>query len=492
LHYAIYWYIIKFVKLYRRSLRQKVVVGYLIGLGLMLLVAVINSSNLNRIEALVVAGERVSDLFDTTLEIRRFEKNYFLYQQHEDYAELIGYLNKAEAILDYGADFELYASAGAITELKENIKDYRNLLGVITTIEDKVIGRMWEDRLRNKGKAIVQTAEEISKTERKIMQENLDSSRRVLIWSIMLLIFSGFIAGPVFNRLFIKPLSMLESHMKDIAEGKFSLIPIESRDREIVSLNSAFNRMLLELEARQSHLVQSEKLASLGTLLFGVAHELNNPLSNISTSCQILREEFDEADLRYKKELLAQIEDETDRAKDIVRSLLDFSRGKDREAVNLGQAVGEALRLIRGEVPTKAELSVDIPPDITVFADKQKIQQVIINLMKNSISAIGDEGGISISARRNQKEGSVDIRFADTGAGMEHETLSRIFDPFFTTRETRKGYGLGLFIVHNIIEEHNGSIKVESTPGHGTTFYIKLPERSARNAEQRAAVDSRG
>lgn len=479
--------------LYRRSLRQKVIIGYLIGLGLMLLVAVINSSNLNRIEALVVTGERVSDLFDTTLEIRRFEKNYFLYQQHEDHAELVGYLNKAEGILGNSAGFELYASTEVINELKENIKDYRSLLGVITTIQDKTIARMWEDRLRNKGKTIVETTEEISKTERKIMQENLDSSRRVLIWSIMLLVFSGFVAGPIFNRLFIKPLSMLESHMKDIADGKFSLIPIESRDREIVSLNSAFNRMLLELEARQSHLVQAEKLASLGTLLFGVAHELNNPLSNISTSCQILREEFDEADPRFKKELLAQIENETDRAKDIVRSLLDFSRSKDREAVNLNQTVGEALRLIRGAVPTKAELSVDIPPDITVFADKQKIQQVIINLMKNSISAIGDEGRISISARKIRKEGAVELKFSDTGSGMEHETLSRIFDPFFTTRETRKGYGLGLFIVHNIIEEHNGSIRVESTPGLGTTFYIKLPERSAKDAgQQRAAIDSRG
>jgi signal transduction histidine kinase len=246
-----------------------------------------------------------------------------------------------------------------------------------------------------------------------------------------------------------------------------------SKDRELVSLNRAFNRMLTELEWRQQHLVRSEKLASLGTLLFGVAHDLNNPLSNISTSTQILREEMDGADTAYKKELVAQIEEETDRARDIVRSLLDFSKTGAREATNLEKTVNDAIRFIKNEVPPKIEIGVKVPPAITVFADRQQLQQVFLNLIKNAVEAIPGEGRISISARKAKDH--AEIKFADTGAGIEPGMVSKIFDPFFTTKGTKTGYGLGLFIVHNIIEEHGGTIDVGSEVGRGTTFLIKLP-----------------
>ena len=138
----------------------------------------------------------------------------------------------------------------------------------------------------------------------------------------------AIVIGQILSRMVVKPLKMLEESMGVIAEGKFERVSIDSHDREILSLANAFNTMLKELELRQRHLVQSEKLASLGTLLSGVAHELNNPLSNISSSCQILTEEIEDTDIAYKKELLSQIDEQTDRARNIVRSLLEFSREK--------------------------------------------------------------------------------------------------------------------------------------------------------------------
>jgi signal transduction histidine kinase len=270
--------------------------------------------------------------------------------------------------------------------------------------------------------------------------------------------------------------------------------------------------MLHELELRQRHLVQSEKLASLGTLLSGVAHELNNPLSNISSSCQILMEELKQAhgsrangqekgkaassslplDPVFLNELLSQIDEQTDRARNIVRSLLEFSRDKEfeKEHLPLKQLIKETIRFVRGQLPMKVEIEIDIPDDITIFADKQRIQQAFLNLIKNAVEAINADGKISIlahkviSAEKKEEEtktecqiegDSIDIKISDTGSGIPSEVLSKIFDPFFTTKDVGKGSGLGLFIVHEIIEEHDGCIAVDSGIEKGTTFLIRLP-----------------
>jgi signal transduction histidine kinase len=258
--------------------------------------------------------------------------------------------------------------------------------------------------------------------------------------------------------------------------------------------------MLRELEVRQRHLVQSEKLASLGTLLSGVAHELNNPLSNISTSGQILAEEIESADPAFKKELVAQINEQTDRARNIVRSLLEFSRDKDfkMQRLNLKGLVEETIRFIRGQVPATVAIRIEVPEDLEIAADKQRIQQAFLNLLKNAAESIREEGAVTVSARRHRaidkvgeetsiinylkyhgkctlEEDTVDIEIRDTGVGIPPEIIPKVFDPFFTTKDVGKGSGLGLFIVHEIIEEHDGCIAVDSEPGKGTAFLIRLP-----------------
>jgi signal transduction histidine kinase len=241
-------------------------------------------------------------------------------------------------------------------------------------------------------------------------------------------------------------------------------------------------------------------LASLGTLLSGVAHELNNPLSNISTSCQILSEEMDELDPEYRRELLSQIDDQADRAKNIVRSLLEFSRTKEfkREDLSLENLVLETIRFVKGQIPPKVEIVTDIPADISIFADKQRMQQVFLNLVKNAIQAVEEEGRIEISARKTSQgklenyesylseecanmlpslgdSEAVYVKITDTGIGIPQEIIGKIFDPFFTTKDVGKGSGLGLSIVHEIIEEHGGCIGAHSEVDRGTTFLIRLP-----------------
>ncbi len=461
------------MKLYPSSLKQKILIGYIAGATLVFAFALLSWSNLNTQQEIVSSGETVSSLFDTTLEIRRFEKNYFLYRTTADYTGLQGYIDRADELLDR-QELYLFTTPELINGLKDNLRIYGDLLQQDIATPNRAGDPNLEAMIRDKGKQIVTTGEQINTSRNEIMADSLRSAKRNLLIGIGLLLVAVSAGGFIFSRKAVRPLSVLEKHMIRITAGEFSLIPVKFRDREFVSLKAAFNKMLLELRARQDYLVQSEKFAALGTLVFGVAHELNNPLANISTSCQILKEEIEDGDLEYEKELLDQIETETNRARDVVGSLLNYSRSKEKQSFGLKSAVDETVRLIKAEVPANITLQVDVPEDLTVYADRQKIQQVLINLVKNAIDAIEGDGKIRVFAA-NLDDRNAEIVVLDNGAGMEQEKLEKIFDPFYTSKQ--EGYGLGLFIVHNIITDYGGTISVDSYPGKGTTFNIVLPTR---------------
>ncbi len=489
------------------SIRQKVILGYVLSLTVIIAGTVFTYVNLGVIEEKVVFSNVISDFFDTILEMRRFEKNYFLYRKEDDYRENLRFVNRAKELVAGNKEgLKEFVSIVSVPEIEKALDEYKKFMVKDFSIHREVKSRsaiILEIQIRTKGKQIVTIAEDISKIEQKNIRILLLSLHRILITATIFLIIIGVVFGYVLLRTVTKPLKLLEVAMKKISGGRMERVSIDSPDREIVSLSRAFNRMLRELEWRQRHLVQSEKLASLGTLLSGMAHELNNPLSNISTSWQILDEEIEGATIKYKKELLSQIGEQTNRARDIVRSILEFSRAKElkKEMLSLKKLVNETIIFVRGEVPTEVEITVDVPEEVKIYADKQRIQQVFLNLIKNAIGAIPFEGIVTISARsiigeeaidfdksvalNNQqalpedaiKGSTVYIKIQDTGMGIGTEVLPKIFDPFFTTKDVGKGSGLGLFITHAIIEEHGGSIKVKSQPGHGAIFLIRLPQQ---------------
>ncbi|MBT9612269.1 MAG: HAMP domain-containing protein [Burkholderiales bacterium] len=496
------------------SLRQKIIFGYyavgtlIVGLSLFAFV------ELYLIEEKILAGGRISEFFDVTLEIRRFEKNYFLYRQVADLTETQRYVHQAQALLRENAEvFEAIATATRMAVLRDQLTQYAALMGEYATLGDAGTARTeaLEIRIRQAGKEMVTVAEGIARAERATLQSSLDRHRRVLLISIVVLVMVVVVIGQLLSRRVARPLKSLEDDMEAVANGKLTQLDRVSDDREIVSLTHAFNHVLRELELRQTHLVRAEKLAALGTLLSGVAHELNNPLSNISSSCQILMEEGDEADPTFRRELLGQIDEQTIRARNIVRSLLDFARDREFKTapLQLAQLVKETLRFLKGQVPTQVTLTTDIPSDLVLQGDKQRLQQVFLNLIKNAAEALESAGKgageIRISAHRGRVTGDsappgagehffafgrceghgevVDIEIRDNGSGIPLDILPRIFDPFFTTREVGKGSGLGLFIVFEIIEEHGGCIAVESVPGQGTAFFIRLPLPSGESVE---------
>lgn len=458
------------MKLYPRSIRQKITMGYTALALLIVAFVMLSWNNLSSLQEMVTSGEAVTGLFDTTLEIRRFEKNYFLYWTDDDYRELQSYIDDARGWLD-NDDLYVFTTPETVDGLKVSLEQYSDLLTRLTAETRPEERQALERAIREKGKEIVTVTEQISSDMSASKSEALQSVKQQLLAGIGLLLAAILFGGIFFYRKTVKPLSALEGHMKRITAGEFSLIPARSRDRELVSLEAAFNRMLLELMERQKSLVQSEKLASLGTLVFGVAHELNNPLSNISTSCQILREEVEDGDVEFRRELLEQIDAETDRARDVVRSLLEYSRSKEKRSFSFRRAVDETIRFMRVEIPAGVNIRTDVSGDLVLYGDRQMIQQMILNLVKNAVDAVQGDGEVDLRAVR--ENGSVIIKVADNGAGIAKERLAKIFDPFHTSKE--KGYGLGLFIVGNIVDDHGGTISVDSTPGQGTVFTIRLP-----------------
>ncbi len=343
---------------YRPSIRQKIIFGYYAIVAIIIGISLFTFMELSFMDRKIISGEAIAEFFNTTLEMRRFEKNYFLYKQESDYQENLNFVNEAQQSLERNLkEFNTLAHPMQTVTLLEKIGQYRELMKQYAGLETgKSINKeIIEGKIRKTGKDIVTTAEDIARTERRKLQSQLYSSQSILIVSIISLSLLGIVIGQILSKIVVKPLKLLEESMEIIAEGRFETIHIDSKDREIVSLTNAFNKMLKELELRQRHLIQTEKLASLGTLLSGTAHELNNPLSNISSSCQILTEELETDDIAYKKELLSQIDEQTDRARNIVRSLLEFSRNRDfkMEALPLKALIEETILFVKGQVPTK-------------------------------------------------------------------------------------------------------------------------------------------
>jgi len=231
----------------------------------------------------------------------------------------------------------------------------------------------------------------------------------------------------------------------------------------------------------QKAMMQNEKLASIGRLSAGVAHEINNPLTTILTTAMLIQEDLAPEDPTYQE--IETITKETLRCRKIVTSLLDFARqNKPKKKLgNINDVIAESIFLTKKQAAFK-DLAieshlVETIPDI--FFDKSQIQQSIINLIINAIEAMDSKGSIDIFTRLDPQKEHVEIVVRDSGPGMSRESIGKIFDPFFTTKDG--GTGLGLAITHGIIEQHNGSIAVESTPGQGTTFTVKLPITSGEN-----------
>jgi two-component system sensor kinase len=277
---------------------------------------------------------------------------------------------------------------------------------------------------------------------------------------------------PPIARTMTKPISQLVKGAGEIGKGRFDYRIKVKTDDEIGTLSEAFNKMAEDIETAQNQLIQSEKMASLGQLSAGVAHEINNPLANISLSAQMLQQDVKDEKVQKR---LTKIEDNVDRATRIIKSLLEFSRAPEFHPTltNINTLITKTLDILKHEVK-RVEVVKNFDDELPkVPVDPNQIQQVLINIITNACHIMPEGGTLTL---RTEKIGDVvEIEIRDTGEGISPENLSRVFDPFFTTKKVGKGTGLGLSISYRIVEKHGGHIDVKSELGFGTSFIIKLP-----------------
>ncbi|OGP58596.1 MAG: hypothetical protein A2V65_09270 [Deltaproteobacteria bacterium RBG_13_49_15] len=464
------------------NLRQKVSVGIAFCIVIIATISILSYTNLAEIEKKVHFVENATDLSNSILEIRRYEKNFLLYGQPQSLEENLSYIQHVFAVLSkLSPETQRLRGYIYLEQIHQELLTYQ---GIVEKIREYIISKQ-EDQiksmaepLRESGKVLVDLSEKLIKFER----DSILSITRILKTQIsislaILLIFSVLFIPLVFN-LIIQPLRLIEETTQRIAQGNFKRVPQAQTKDETERVIQAFNHMVDELEKRQEQLLQAKKLSSLGVLTSGVAHQLNNPLNNISSSCQILLEEVGEADATFIRKLLGNIDQEVLRARDIVKGLLEFAREKEfaLKPTPLVEVVELSIRLISSQVPAGVDISTQIPSDLVLLLDSQRMQQVFLNLLENALQAIKEPPGrITITAYRDLNLKRAIIHFQDDGKGIPENNLGRIFDPFFTTKEVGVGTGLGLSIVYGIIQKHDGSIGVESKEGQGTRFTIHLP-----------------
>jgi two-component system NtrC family sensor kinase len=331
-------------------------------------------------------------------------------------------------------------------------------------------------------------------------KEIKSAQNQMIIFAIIAFLVISIAISISIKRYVTRPVRELVKATKKIAEGDLNYsIPLKT-EGEIGQLASSFNQMtsdlkkmdetLLEwgktleqkveqrtkeLRNTQNQLLQSVKMASLGKLAAGVAHEINSPLTGILTYSSLLHEAKKDGD--PDKEDLEVIINETNRCKMIVKGLLEFARQTKPQKVlsDINEVTHKSINLISHQASIQnVKIEKEIKPDLPkIMIDAVQIQQVFINLLLNAIDAMPQGETLTVSSGIDGE--MIAIRFTDAGIGIPEENLQKIFDPFFTTKEQGKGTGLGLSVSYGIIERHRGKLEVKSEVGNGTTFTVKLP-----------------
>lgn len=316
---------------------------------------------------------------------------------------------------------------------------------------------------------------------------------QLLAFAIIAIAAVSLIIYLLVKGMILKPVQKIVAATHHVATGDLShTIDVHTRD-EIGELAASFNEMTRKLSETQRQLYQSDKLASVGRLAAGVAHEINNPLTGVLTySSYLLKRANGDTEMKDDLEVIVR---ETKRCREIVKGLLDFARQSppEKRPNDLNEIIHRATRILQNEFTLQhIEIESQLQPNLPrVQVDGNQIQQVLVNLLMNAHDAIGENGGAiglttevveapaKLATGLAPGQAYVQIKVSDNGCGIPRENLSKIFEPFFTTKG-QKGNGLGLAMVWGIIEKHDGRITVESEVGKGTTFRILLPVDSAK------------
>ncbi|RJP19836.1 MAG: HAMP domain-containing protein [Candidatus Abyssobacteria bacterium SURF_5] len=464
----------------RMQIYLTVLLSLVIFLGIAAALLVTNHIIENRVKLLEISN---SYLFEIQ-QARRFEKNYFLYGTN--LRDALDNVYTAKRILLENSDrFEGVIDRNSSTAMLAHLEQYERLLEKLEDIERKPEAEdfYWKKKdseveVRKHGQEMVSFAQNLTQKERAGLDNMIIFSRRMHIYSFLFLFLLFVFNTVVLGWRMISPLRRFLTYADRIAGGDYSpIMPARRYRDEFSTLAIAINHMISELERRQDILVQSHKLRAIGTLTAGVAHELNNPINNISLTAHMLKEDYTTLSDPQKLEMIDDLLNELDRTKRIVRSLLDFARESESiiEPLDLNDVIRETLGLAGNQI-SLAGIHVDLqimPHLPRIHGDRQQIEQVFLNLILNAIDVTPKGGRLQILVIPDDEPNYVAVKVTDYGPGIPDHVLSSIFDPFFTTKS--KGTGLGLSICQGIIAKHGGNIQVKTRMNEGTTFTVRLP-----------------
>jgi two-component system, NtrC family, sensor kinase len=424
--------------------------------------------------------EIADSLNATLLQMRISEKNYFLYKDNSDLPLIrMDLINSSQAINEAKQDIIRAIGEKNFNRLQSSLKQYEQQVAKLES-SDESYSKDLEVPLREAGRQLREHSASIVRIERETVNKMIAGSRRALFFFFGIVLIVAIYANYLFFAKMFRSLRKIEKTANAISAGNFNKIDEKLSNDELGTVMKAINSMCEELGTRHELLIQSRKLVSLGVLTAGVAHELGNPLNNISMVAQNFIELFAHLPDEDKLEYMTIVLQESERIRKIVQDLLDFSKPKesDFKRVDMNALVRHCLKLVQNMfdvtcIKSSLELEENLP---SVYIDENKIEEVLVNLMTNAVHAMSCGGNICIRTRQDEPGDYIVIEVQDSGEGIAPEFLSQIFDPFFSTKGT-EGTGLGLSISYSIIKTHKGKIDVRSRLGEGTTFEIKLPIR---------------
>jgi len=429
----------------------------------------------DRIHFLEVADSYGSEV----QEARRYEKNFLLYGTNLE--DAIQHLDNAVTLLEEGKDrVRKVVGDGGLATMLRLAAEYRSELEQLGEVRDDAVKKGVEAELRRSGAQMVSMALEFRAKEREAIQRMLRLAHRVPFVFLAVVLVVMVFTGVFFAHQLLTVLGRFTDYTRRIGAGDFTpIMPARRYRDEFSDLALALNRMVRELEHRQRVLVESHKLRAIGTLVAGVAHELNNPLNNVMLTAAMIEEDFEGLADDEKLEMVQDILSETERSRKIVRNLLDFARESEtrNEPLDVGRIVEEAVQLVANQVRmARVRLDVVVPETLPpIHGDRQMLTQVFVNLIINALDVVPEHGQIGISIHPDREEGYLTVDVRDNGPGIPEHVLPRLFDPFFTTKPKGRGTGLGLSVSQGIIHKLGGFLRVSSRVGEGSTFSVVLP-----------------
>ena len=464
-----------------RSIRGKIIVS-LLGLYVLgSLAAIAALFSTSRVESKIGVIESFYELNEKILETRRHEKNFLLYGNHNDLLSALDYLDEVRAALKPME--KLYASDDQESLARSvDIEEYGRTLKQLSTPglpATKV--SLLKARLRRLGHEWTMVVLAMDTRARQVVEGEARRYREMSIVILATALLFGAVLCFLLVRWIVQPLAAIRNATGRIMLGEMDTIPMGPAIRsstEGMELVESLNKMLSALEAKQNQLIQSTKLAAIGKVTAGIAHEINNPLNNISLTAEVLLEDLPNIDCAERLNMVRDIVVQADRAREVVSHLLDFSRTRKPtawEKVNLLRLLSASMVLLKnqlriGQIQTEASFPEE---PLVVMGNPNQLQQVLVNIILNGIQAMQPGGTLRLAASADPVEHQAVISISDTGSGIPLESQAQIFDPFFTTKND--GTGLGLSVSYAIIRDHHGDITLASSPEQGTTFRILLP-----------------